>query len=142
MPEVLEGIQTRMNQAEWAEEDVDKAERHYADFTKETLHSLARMAGTTKTGKKKEQEDGGQEDDDQGDGDQGDGGTDEADGNASAHMAEMVNLWQSTYEFLKDKGQVDMIVSRADMGAMLANLIDYGTSTWTDYHPNRRRGDE
>lgn len=45
-------------------------------------------------------------------------------------------------EFLKDKGQVDMIVSRADMGAMLANLIDYGTSTWTDYHPNRRRGDE
>lgn len=45
-------------------------------------------------------------------------------------------------EFLKDKGQVDMIVSRADMGAMLANLIDYGTSTWADYHPNRRRDDE
>lgn len=33
-------------------------------------------------------------------------------------------------EFLLERGQIDLIVSRDDMRETLANLIDYGTDTW------------
>ncbi|MEZ6004369.1 MAG: acetyl-CoA carboxylase, carboxyltransferase subunit beta [Planctomycetota bacterium] len=36
-------------------------------------------------------------------------------------------------EFLKGKGQLDDVVSRDDIPAVLARLIDYGTASWAKY---------
>ncbi|MFT4542692.1 MAG: acetyl-CoA carboxylase carboxyl transferase subunit beta [Planctomycetota bacterium] len=36
-------------------------------------------------------------------------------------------------EFLLEKGQIDMIVSRIEMRARLSQLIDYGTASWEGY---------